>query len=338
MLVSAGAAVVLALVTVACGGVAPRARSTSALGFADATTTRGMLARYAPSGHAIVTAYEALPSRFVLPEGPYEVSSHDTFDGYLRDRPLEMLVTFTSTAVHEITHGYASRMGYQLLAARALPRGDGALAILGDGEPWLVRLTPTFPSSEMDASFPADARTFRYTVYIAPSQPDGGTQQHGIFGLLDEFTASYQDARVTMDFWPYVRDEAPDDWRVIMNYAVGLEDLQRAYAEFTLFILHYLRHAREHRPDVHAALLGNGDFRSALLEVHDAYAALAASARELEPTVYALARIRGVELAHHNGQLVIDGNPQRQNEVAATRAVFAHLDDEAYRAELAALR
>jgi hypothetical protein len=334
-------AVGIATLLVACGGSSRGDRlvhATVELGHADPATIRALLAQYAPFGYAILTTYEAMPTRYELVSGAVEVSTNDTFDGYLRDGALESLVTYTSTAVHEITHMYTSRMALQLQVERGLPYGDGAQAILVDDEPRLVPFTPTFPSIELDPTFPPDARTFRYGVYITPDSPSQGTQSQGIYGLLDELTASYQDARVSLAFWPWVRDHAPADARVIMNYAVLLDDLQRGHDEFTLFILHYLRHAREHRPDVYDAVIANADFRGAFLAVHDAYGALVAEVTALEPTVWAFARTRGVILERLDGQLAIDGNPQRSGEDAAIRAIRAHLASEPYRAELAALR
>ena len=107
----------------ACGGsgVGPRGRVGPA-GPADPAAMRALLARYSPSGHAIVTAYEALPTRFELPEGAYEVTSPDTFDGYFRDGAVENVVTYMTTAVHETTHGYIGTMAFQLLAERGLIR------------------------------------------------------------------------------------------------------------------------------------------------------------------------------------------------------------------------
>jgi hypothetical protein len=333
----AAVALAIALGVAGCGG-GPRARSISSARAATPEEIRELLARYSPSSHAVLAAYEALPTRFELPEGPYEVASSDTFDGYLRDGAIESLVTYTTTAVHEITHGYIGRMGFQLLAERDLSFADGAQAIPIAGEPWLVRFTIRFPSVEMDETFPADARTSRYATYITPGEPRLGTQAEGVYGLLDELAASYQDARATVDFWPWVRDEARADARLIMNYAVLLDDLQRAHAELTLYVLHYLRHAHAHRPGVHAAVMGNDAFRRAFVAVHDGFAALVASVQALEPEVHAFARTRGVALARRDGQLLIDGHPQRPDEAAAIRAVRAHLEGEAYRSELAALR
>jgi hypothetical protein len=298
---------------------------------------RALLARYSPSGHAIVTAYEALPTRFELPEGPYTVSSSDGFDGYFRDGAVENVATYMDTGVHEMTHGYAGRMAFQLLAERGLPFDEGAVALPIDGQPWLVRFTATYPAIEMDATFPTDARTFLYGAYVNRDEPNLATQAYGVYGLLEELAAFYQGSRTTVDFWPWVRDEAPADGRVALNYAVALDATLAPHAEFELFILHWLLHARDHHPEIHAAVMANDEFRRAFAAVDEAYGALVASVNELEPAVHEFARSCGVEVERRDGRLVIGGNPQRPEEAAPLRAVHAHLQEESYRSILAAL-
>ena len=122
---------------------------------------RSILARFSPEGEAIVAAYEALPTRYQLREGAFDVSSNDSFDGYFRDNAIEQVVTYMTTGVHEMTHGYAGRMAFQLLADRGLPYGDGALAFPGDDGPRLVRITSAFAAKELESTYPADVRTFR---------------------------------------------------------------------------------------------------------------------------------------------------------------------------------
>jgi len=202
----------------------------------------------------------------------------------------------------------------------------------------LVRFTPTFPSSELAPTYPGDAHTFRYAGYLDPSTPTLGTQRYGVYGLLDEYVAGYTGMRTTMDFWAWVRDEAPVDAQVIVNYAVLVDDILGEYAELRLFILHYLLHARDHRPEVYEAVLANDGFRAAFGAVDDAFGELVAAARALEPEVWALARSRGVRIDKRDGVLRIDGHPQRADDAVRRVAVFAYLEQDAYRAILDALR
>jgi hypothetical protein len=308
------------------------------LGPADTASRRALLARWSPEGEAIIAAVQALPARFELPEGPYTVGGDEDLDRYFRDAWIENVAGYATTAVHEYTHAYAGRMAFAVLQERRLPLGDGALALpLGDA-PLLVRFAPTFPSRELDADFPADARGVRYAAYIGAASPGLTTQQHGVYGLLDEWFASYTGARTTVALWPWVRDVAPPDAATVINYAVALDDVRGAYADFGLAVLHYLRHAQAHRPEVYAAVLASEGFREAWRRTEEAFAAVLAEVAALEPEVRALARLRGVALEHRDGVLHVDGAPQRGDAARAWNAALAHLQSAPYRQVADALR
>lgn len=294
---------------------------------------RALLAKYSPSGHGILTAFEALPTEFTTVDGgPWKFGPPQSFDAYLSDGAVENHVTYLGTGVHEISHAYAGRMAFQLMVDRGVPHGRGAEAILADGEPWLVPYTDTYPAIEMDATYPDDARTFHYSVYIGPDvTANQSTQSQGAYGLLDELAAYYQGARTTVDLWPWVRDEAGGDEWVAINYAVALDAERRSYAQMKFFLLHYVLHAREHKPDVYAALMANETFWRAYADVDEAYAALAATIDELEPTVWAFASTRGVDIERRDGSILIGGHPQQASAAAPYRAVLAHLGEEPYR-------
>ncbi len=301
---------------------------------------RVLLERVSPSGHAVLAAYEALPDEFQLVEGPRSMTTSAAFDNYFSDGNVENVVRYMSTGVHEVTHGYAGKMGWQLLADRKRPYGEGAQAILGDGEPWLVPYSKTFPALEMIATYPADARGLRFPVYIdTPDEPNLATQSRGPYGMLDEFAAYYQNTKTVVDFWPWVRDEAPRDEWVIINYAVELDDATMGpHAEFRFYILHYLLYAKEHHRDVYDAVMANAEFRRAFAEIDGAYAALIVRAHELEPIVHEVARSRGTAVARRDGTLWIGSTEQRPEHAAAHRATLAHLEEPAYQQLLRELR
>jgi hypothetical protein len=221
-------------------------------------------------------------------------------------------------------------MAFKLLADRGGVYGEGALAILADGDPWVVPITALYVTAEMDATFPADARTFRYGEYVVPDDARLGTQVYGVYGLLDELCAYYQDSRTTLDLWPWVRDEAPAERRVVLNYLVLLDDLPNALAELELYILHYMVHAKAHHPEIYDAVVANQAFLEAFNAVRDGYAALAARAAALEPTVYAFATERGLVVRKEGGRIILDGNPLGSEDRASRDAVSAYLAAEPY--------
>jgi hypothetical protein len=285
----------------------------------------------------VVTTQERLPRTFVIDGWTTTVTHSGGFADYFDDGAPKDLVDNMATAVHEVYHAYAQDMGYQLQADTRSPKGLGAQAVYVGGAPLLVLFVKTYPAREMDATYPADARTERYATYVSPSQPTQSTQQDGVFGLLDELTAYYHSARTRVDLWPWVRDEAPASEQLLVNYVARFHEMWVPYAELKLFILHYLRHARDHHPDVYRGLVGSEGFRRAFVAVDDAWAALLAEAAALEPTVHAHARRRGLDADLRGGQLTFDGRPFTIRDDAYP-AVLRHLASPAYQEIEAALR
>jgi hypothetical protein len=297
------------LVLCACQSRGVRSASGKPSAAADIAAMRALLERYSKSGHYIVTTYEALPRQFVFADGVTTTISHSGgFADYFDDGAPENVVDYMETSVHEVYHAYSSTMGYQLLVDTKSLRGKGAEALYVGGDPLLVMYNETFPAREMDATFPNDAKTNRYPVYVSPSKDLQSTQQEGVFGLLDEFTAYYHSSRTVVDLWPWVRDEAPKSEKLITNYVVRLHSLWVPYAEFTFYILHYLRYAKEKHPKIYQELIANQSFRRAFQATEQTYAALLTEAAALEPIVYEFARSHGVDVSLQDGQLMYAGS------------------------------
>lgn len=326
----------------ACGGGGPKGSSVgppSPATPADPAAMRALLAKYSPSGHAIVTTLEGLPDKVVMGDGwEVELTPSIRFDDYLTSGAPENTVQHISTGVHETTHAYMTWVAFKLVADAGGKWGAGSLAIPADGDPFVVPITALYVTAEMDATFPADAKTFRYGEYVTPDDPRLGSNTYGVYGLLDELAAYYQDSKTTLDLWPWVRDEAPAENRILLNYLVLLDDLPTALAEFDLYILHYLVHAKEHQPEVYDAIVANEAFRAAYLAVRDGYVALAARAAELEATVYDVATRRGMNVVKEGGRIVLDGHPLSSDDLAPEAAVRAYGDAEPYAAMRESLR
>lgn len=303
----------------------------------DIPAMRALLARLSPTGQYIVSTYERLPTRFVIGGTTTTLSHGQGFADYFDDGSPDNVADYMGTAVHEVYHAYSSVMGMQLLVDNHAPRPVDVEAVYLGRAPMLVTYSPHFPAREMDATFPPDARTRRYAIYVSPSGPNNGTQVEGVFSLLDELTAYYHESRVQLDLWPWVRDEAPASRRLLVYYAQALHKVGEPHAEFKLWILHYLLHAREHRPDVYQALLANQSFRRAFTAVDDAYYALEAETHALEPAVHAFTGSRGVYFGLYQGQLTFDGRPFEVLDPVLP-AVERTLSEKRYRDMLALLR
>jgi hypothetical protein len=252
------------------------------------------------------------------------------FTEYFTSPMPDYLVMNMGTAVHETYHLYTNAMTYQFLARDdrfAGPFGE-LTSDVGNG-PMLIVQGENFPAREMDATFPDDARTFRYETYVSPSRESQSTQAEGVYGLLDEFTAYYHSARTSVDFWPWIRDEAPININLMVAYVVDLHESWVPYAEFKFYILHYLLHARTHHPDVYQGLIANQGFRDAFRATDEAYAALLEEAAQLEPTVHQFAQGFGVGAELRDGKLFLHGSPTDYRSTAY-EAILQYLDSEPY--------
>jgi hypothetical protein len=259
----------------------------------DVSAMRALLDRYSPTGSWIVRSDDTLPRRFTVGGRTITLTSRESFASYFTDDDPDRLVDQMSTAVHEAYHVISTRLGYQLLVEAKAPALIRVEGVYTGGAPLLVEYSATYPAREMAASFPADAVTLRFATYVSPSAEQHGTQVDGVFGLLDEWAAYFHSGRTIVDFWPWVRDVAPRTRKLYTSYRSRFHGMWVAYAELKLFILHYLVHARTHRPDVYRGLVENASFRRAFVATDDAWTELLAAAGALEPAIVAIAAERG---------------------------------------------
>lgn len=290
---------------------------------------RGLLTRYSEDGDYIVSSYEALPTSFTMKGSTFTIE-RGGFEEYFTSPMPDYLVSNMGTAVHETYHLYTNAMTYQILAREnrfAGPFGEHTSDV-GDG-PMLIVQGEHFPAREMDATFPGDARTDRYGTYVSPSRESQSTQREGVYGLLDEFTAYYHGARTCVDFWPWIRDEAPINVNLMVAYVVDLHESWVPYAEFKLFILHYLLHARTHEPEMYQGLIASKGFREAFRATDEAYSSLLEEAAVLEPTVHEFAQGFGVSAELRGGKLFLHGSPTDYRSTAY-EAILGYLDSEPY--------
>ncbi len=254
---------------------------------------RRLLERFSPRGTWIVQTNDTLPREFIFGTRTITLTHSGDFASYFDDGAPEHLVDYMSTSVHEVYHAISDRLGYQLLVEEKASEPVDCEGIYVGDKPLLVRYSAIYPAREMDASFPADARTTRYATYVSPSSETQSTQQDGVFGLLDEWTAYLHGGQTLLDFWPWVRDEAPRTRALYVKFRSRFNGLWEPHAEFQLYILHYLLHAREQRPDVYRALMANESFRRAFVVADKAWTELLAAATALEPAIVAIAPERG---------------------------------------------
>lgn len=303
------------------GSTVPVAMSSSSEPQTDVPKMRALLKRYSVRGHAVVDTYERLPSRWSFGGAGVDLRGDQGFGHYFRDQRPENIVRYMATAVHEMYHAYSSLAAYKLMADTGTPYGRGGMAVWLGETPLLVSFTPTFPAREIVPGFPASARTRRFPTYISRTPANQTTQSFGAYGLLDEWAAYHYSGLMYVDLWPWIRDEAPRNRQLLVDYVSSLNQVRVPYAELKLMLLHYLLYARSNHVQVYRALMANRGFRAAFIACDDAHRALIAAATRLEPTVHAFARTRGIQVELRNGRLTYNGRPSRVRDPAYAEVV-----------------
>lgn len=181
----------------------------------------------------------------------------------------EAIPSDMDTAVHESCHGYTSygSSGFYNNYTGNYMRGQERIYI-GSGESVIVEMTPGFDSKEIVPEVPEELRTYRFDTYIDTDDDLMASRQHGVYGLLNEFTAYCWGNNNTDMLYrfmvekrfgsPYLSHD-PGGWHEVGNYF--------SYAEFRYYILKYILYAKEHYLGVYDAILANDSFRKAFTAI-----------------------------------------------------------------------
>jgi hypothetical protein len=121
-------------------------------------------------------------------------------------------------------------------------------------------------------SLPARLRTFRWGTYVSPNAAPTANQ-HGIYGLLDEFNAYYRGLKAVYECFPYLSElNGFQDADTVTFYIGALAtdgSSTGAFYEFKYWILRYLLHTKEKIPAQYRSILQNRNFLQVFLYIHD---------------------------------------------------------------------
>ncbi len=264
--------------------------------------------KYCPDGYYLLQQYYNAPSQFNISGIKISLGEHLDYGAYIPGNSEKDIIRSLSTIVHEVCHGYASRLAWKALQDQNIVFSfdDGfSYYYLGDQRSILVKETPVFKSREINRIFPENIRTHRYEIYIYPSDPMMGTQQKGIYGLLDELTAYYHGTRVSVELYDYYRtisSESGSEWLVFLE---GVGSTIFAHKEFKLFIMQYLIYAEQYQPDIYRELLENHPFVTAFLIVDEKFNDLIQRFLDLKNEIIQLLRQREIEVIEEDDFLFI---------------------------------
>ena len=240
------------------------------------TRTLVILKKYNPAGYQILNTYLNAPTEFQI--GPMTTSSSKTdFGIYLMGTDENSIVASLGTVVHEINHGYTNLLALNEKATKNLTKladKRASLFFINANQQILVPHTTTFPSKLMANEIKSDFRKFRYDEYITSTNTILGTQQSGVYGLMDEWNAYFQDTRTNYELYDYFVAETkqgPGDWA---RYLSQVNGVFYAYAEFKYFILTYLQYAQKNQPTIYQAIMANAAFKESFQAIDKGYANL----------------------------------------------------------------
>lgn len=177
----------------------------------------------------------------------------------------EWITDSINTAVHEECHGYTHR---------SAPWGTEDIYI-GSRKYIRVRFTSVFPSKKMSTSIPERLRTFRWSTYVGKPTANLASNVHGVYGLLNEFTAYYWGMHAQMSLYDYYKENGAsrDQWMQFINICAND---RLAYAEFKYYMMHYLIYAKQHNRATYNGIIRNASYVKAYQTIEKKFSALIA--------------------------------------------------------------
>ena len=262
------------------------------------TRTLVLLKKYNPEGYQILNTYLNAPTEFKI--GPMTTSSSKTdFGIYIMGADETSIVASLGTVVHEINHGYTGLLALNEMANKKLTKLAGKRAsffFINANQQILVPHTTTFPSKLIANNVKLGFRNFRYDEYITSTNTILGTQQSGVYGLMDEWNAYYQDTRTNYELYDYFLAETkqmPADWA---RYLGQVNGVFYAYAEFKYFILEYLKYAQKNQPDIYQNIIDNAAFKESFQAIDKGYGSLIEQYFEQRTAIFANLKEQGLQV------------------------------------------
>jgi len=227
---------------------------------------------------------------------------------FVRDRPPDRLVEAANLLVHESCHFLVP-----VLAAQGDPQsfdhpGTVGLVVAPD-RIHCVRAQPCFTSLEAAPSFPAFLRgAQRFALYIQSRDHSMVTQQHGIFGLLNEFAAYHAGTRAGVDLVRHLARRPSGGAAEWVSRLADADATVSAWPEFRGYILAWLAYGRARQRQVYRRVVASALLRAAWRDIDEAYGSLCRAWYRDLPQILAGLRRAGISLHDRDGVLMAGGS------------------------------
>ncbi len=169
--------------------------------------------------------------------------------------------------VHEFCHLYTdNRYDFEKKTWQYLYHVDTGKDMTVDYDAHMMVFT-----NEMAQNIPTELR-IRYDTYIGDSAGYyTDANQHGVYGLLNEFNAYGWGLNSDLCMYRYILDTTTKKKALFYLENHGYQNIQ-AYYEYKMWFYMYMEHARVNYPDLYAYLGNNSEFISAYKTVEARFA------------------------------------------------------------------
>jgi len=233
-------------------------------------------------------------SKKYSPDAYYILSrcKHDIMEFFHKDvfdNRIDNLIASYETMVHECHHGLDRTTAPILMnlsglspSVEDLLRGGNTIKMpnsyfIENQQHAIVHATEIFPSKQILPLLPDSLKDknlpsyYRIQIYIDSKNPHQSTQNMGIYGLLEEFSAYYQGMKAMYDIRKYYENESHHSSKAFSAARYFSMPLANIYSgrEFKILILTYLVHAKNKHPEIYKEIMDNESFIKAFFAVEE---------------------------------------------------------------------
>jgi thiol-disulfide isomerase/thioredoxin len=266
--------------------------------------TWSLLSKYSPDGYSILDEYFKSPSSY---QGQ-SVSGDSDFTKWIDGTTENDVVKSLNTVVHEMCHGYTGKLYLKGLQDAGLPIENASYSAfyLGNNEMKVVKHTKVFVTKEINSIYPEQLKTSRYETYVYPSEAIMGSQQSGIYGLLDELNAYYNGTKTSLDLYNYY-SENQDNVTGWLQFFSDFYGTYYAYLEFKSYMIFYMQYAEKNYKDIYSDILANKDFVYAFRKIDENWNKLIVDFINLKANLVKKLKDKGIKTSEKNGFTYMNG-------------------------------
>ncbi len=184
---------------------------------------------------------------------------------YAQSNSLSDVLTAFPTMVHEHYHRYTHSINLESEVRKYFINDDLTIE---------VNTFPVFRSEELNAFVDEEFQNqiFRYQEYISSDDLNLDSQANGIFGILEEYTAYYQDLLAYQELYGYLRDHiAFSESQIWVDYLIKNADVLTSGHEFKLFISWYMQYAKIKHPKTYSQIVQSEQLKKLYKTVNDGF-------------------------------------------------------------------